>query len=83
MTIDYSRLRSVTARKIVAALESDGFSLDRQRGSHRRYVHPDGRGVTVSFHSTSDTFRPKTLRSIIGGQAQWTKEDLLRLKLLR
>lgn len=74
--VDYSRLRSVTARQIIRALESDGFSLDRQRGSHRRYVPIDGRAVTVSFHRPSDTFRPKTLRSIVACQAQWNDAEL-------
>ncbi|MGH9420065.1 MAG: type II toxin-antitoxin system HicA family toxin [Thermoanaerobaculia bacterium] len=27
-----------------------GFSLVRQRGSHRQYRHTDGRGTTVPFH---------------------------------
>jgi predicted RNA binding protein YcfA (HicA-like mRNA interferase family) len=77
--IDYSRLRSVTARRLVAALERAGFTLKRQSGSHRQYAHPDGRRVTLSFHHSSDTFRMGTLRSIIETQAQWTESDLLRL----
>jgi predicted RNA binding protein YcfA (HicA-like mRNA interferase family) len=47
--IDWSRLRSTTAREIISALTRDGFSLRNQSGSHRRYRHPDGRRVTVSF----------------------------------
>lgn len=83
MTIDYSRLRSITARQIISALEADGFALDRQKVSHRRYEHPDGRAVTVSFHRPSETFRPKTLRSMLERQARWSDADLLRLGLLR
>lgn len=49
--IDYSRLRSLTARELVAALQRDGFIPARQRGSHHRYEHPDGRKVTVPFSS--------------------------------
>lgn len=81
--VDYSRLRSVSAREIVSALLSDGFTLKRQRGAHRRYVHADGRGVTVSFHRPSDTFTLKTLRSIVEVQAEWVEADLVRLGLLR
>ena len=80
--LDWSRLRSVTAREIMAALLRDGFSLRSRAGSHRRYRHADGRRVTVSCHRQSDTFRPKTLRSIIG-QAGWGENDLRRLKLLK
>jgi predicted RNA binding protein YcfA (HicA-like mRNA interferase family) len=41
--IDWSRLRSLTARELIAALARDGFSLRHRSGSHRRYRHPDGR----------------------------------------
>lgn len=82
MTIEYSRLHSLTARQLVAALPRDGFSLVRQRGSHRHYRHPDGRRVTVSFHHASDTFRAGTLRSMIEIQARWNEDDLRRLGLL-
>jgi hypothetical protein len=39
--------------------------------------------VTVSFHHAGDTFRPKTLRSIVEAQARWNEDDLRRLKLIR
>jgi hypothetical protein len=41
MAIDYRALRSLTAREITNALIRDGFVLDRQRGSHRHYYHPE------------------------------------------
>jgi predicted RNA binding protein YcfA (HicA-like mRNA interferase family) len=80
--IDWSRLRSTIAREIVSALIRDGFSLRNQSGSHQRYQHLDGRRVTVSFRRPGDTFRPKTLRSIVDTQARWTEADLRRLKLI-
>jgi len=82
MTVDYSRLRSVTARQLTSALLADGFQLQRQKGSHRHYRHADGRRATLSFHHSSDTFRPGTLRSMVEGQARWTEEDLARLELI-
>jgi predicted RNA binding protein YcfA (HicA-like mRNA interferase family) len=82
VTIDYTALRGLTAREIVAALLTEGFALRRQRGSHRHYFHPDGRRVTVSWHHASDTFRPKLLKLMIEGQAKWTEADLHRLRLL-
>jgi predicted RNA binding protein YcfA (HicA-like mRNA interferase family) len=82
MSIHFSRLRSLTARQLAAALQTDGFTLKRQKGSHRHYVHPNGRRVTLSFHHASDTFRIGTLRSIIELQARWTADDLRRLRLL-
>ena len=80
--IDYSKLRSLTAREIVRALLADGFVFRKQRGSHQRYLHRDGRRVTVTYHSSGATFVPKTLRSMIEEQARWTEEDLRRLRLL-
>ena len=81
MPLDYSRLRNLTAREITKAL-LQGFQLRRQKGSHQRYVHADGRRVTVSFHHSRDIFERKTLKSMIETQARWTEEDLQRLHLL-
>ncbi|RZN40298.1 MAG: addiction module toxin, HicA family [Methanophagales archaeon ANME-1-THS] len=81
--VNYSKLRSLTARELIRALMKDDFYLDRQTGSHQQYYHPDGRRVTVSFHSLNDTFRPKTLKSMIEKQAKWAEEDLKRLKILK
>jgi len=80
--IDYSKLRSLTARQIVSALTRDGFYLDRTSGSHRQFLHPVKGRVTVSFHHPSDTFPPKTLQNIIQ-DAEWTEDDLKRLKIIK
>ncbi len=81
--IDYAHLRSLAARQIVNALQRDGFSLDRQSGSHRLYRHPDGRRETVSYHRPGETFPPKILKSMMEVQARWDEADLRRLGLLR
>jgi predicted RNA binding protein YcfA (HicA-like mRNA interferase family) len=44
-------------------LEQHGFSLVRQRGSHRQYRHPDGSSTTVPFHGSRD-IAPTLLRKI-------------------
>jgi predicted RNA binding protein YcfA (HicA-like mRNA interferase family) len=82
MPIDYRRLRTVTAREIGQALLRDGFVLRRQRGSHQRYQHADGRRATVTFHASSDTFPIGTLRNMVEQQARWTADDLRRLGLI-
>jgi len=81
--INYAKLRSLTARQLLSALERDGFQLRRRRGAHHRYVHADGRKVTVTFHRPGQTFKIGTLRSMIERQACWTEADLKRLKLLK
>jgi len=80
--IDYSNLRSLTAKRIISAFPKDGFYLDRESGSHQQYLHPNKGRVTVSFHHPSDTFPPKTLKKIIQ-EAGWIEKDLKRLKLLK
>jgi predicted RNA binding protein YcfA (HicA-like mRNA interferase family) len=73
--------RGITARQLVKALQADGFVLQRTRGSHRIFRHPDGRRVIVAFHGFSDTFPIGTLRAMIS-DAGWQDADLLRLELL-
>lgn len=50
-------------REVVALLVQLGFQEVRQRGSHRQYRHPDGRGTTVPFHAGRD-ISPTLLRKI-------------------
>jgi predicted RNA binding protein YcfA (HicA-like mRNA interferase family) len=68
--IKYEQLRNLPARKLIRALVEDGFIFRRQEASHQRYVHTDGRRVTVTAHKPSDTFPIKTLQSIIEKQAR-------------
>ena len=80
--INFSRLRSLTARQITSALTRDGFEMARQRGSHRNFSHPDGRIVTVAYHRLGQTFAVGMLRRMLQEQAQWTQDDLRRLGLV-
>jgi predicted RNA binding protein YcfA (HicA-like mRNA interferase family) len=50
-------------REVAALLEGLGFTEIRQKGSHKQYRHPDGRGTTVPFHSGRD-ISPTLLRKI-------------------
>jgi predicted RNA binding protein YcfA (HicA-like mRNA interferase family) len=50
-------------REVCRILESLGFSLVRQRGSHLQYRHGDGRGTTVPNHPGRD-ISPILLRQI-------------------
>jgi predicted RNA binding protein YcfA (HicA-like mRNA interferase family) len=53
----------IKAREAGRILERLGFCVVRQRGSHKQYRHPDGRGTTVPFHSGRD-ISPILLRQI-------------------
>jgi predicted RNA binding protein YcfA (HicA-like mRNA interferase family) len=50
-------------REVVAILERLGFVEVRQRGSHKQFRHPDGRGTTVPMHQGRD-IAPPLLRKI-------------------
>ena len=41
----------ISPREMTALLERLGFRAARQRGSHLRLEHPDGRRTTVSLHA--------------------------------
>lgn len=58
-----STLPVLKPREVVALLELLGFTEVRQRGSHKQFRHPDGRGTTVPFHSGRD-ISPTLLRKI-------------------
>lgn len=45
------------ARRAIRVLERLGFEVVRQRGSHIRLRHPDGRVVTVPMHPGQDIGR--------------------------
>jgi predicted RNA binding protein YcfA (HicA-like mRNA interferase family) len=51
-------------KEIASILETLGFHEARQRGSHKQYRHPDGRGTTVPFHAGRD-ISPILLKQII------------------
>ncbi len=50
-------------REVIKILKALGFEEARQRGSHKQYRHPDGRGTTVPFHPGRD-ISPVILRQI-------------------
>ena len=41
-------------KEVVAILQRLGFVEVRQRGSHKQFRHPDGRGTTVPLHAGRD-----------------------------
>ncbi|MCY4610866.1 MAG: type II toxin-antitoxin system HicA family toxin [Gammaproteobacteria bacterium] len=50
-------------REVIAILVGLGFEEVRQRGSHKRFRHPDGRVTTVPVHAGRD-LSPALLRCI-------------------
>ncbi len=52
-----ARIPSLRANEIVRALQRLGFEVIRQRGSHGRLRHPDGRFATVPDHGSRELRR--------------------------
>ena len=53
------------ARDVIKLIESDGWFLVRQKGSHKQFKHKTKKGlVTVAVHKMSDEIAPGTLNSI-------------------
>jgi predicted RNA binding protein YcfA (HicA-like mRNA interferase family) len=65
------------AREVIGALQRAGFVSVRQRGSHIRLQHPEGRLVTVPNHPGQDIGRG-LLRKILR-DAELTRDDFLAL----
>ncbi|PYU12484.1 MAG: hypothetical protein DMG37_13165 [Acidobacteria bacterium] len=49
---------SATAREFQSVARLLGFTLTRQKGSHARWNHPDGRGVTIPIHGSEEIGPP-------------------------
>jgi predicted RNA binding protein YcfA (HicA-like mRNA interferase family) len=42
------------AKELMRAAEKLGFSLTRQKGSHARWQHKDGRSTTIPVHPSTE-----------------------------
>jgi predicted RNA binding protein YcfA (HicA-like mRNA interferase family) len=68
----------VSARQLISVLQTAGFEVVRQRGSHIRLKHPDGRAVTVPMHANRDIGRG-LLRKILR-DADISREEFVELR---
>ena len=65
-------------REVIAILVTLGFREIRQRGSHKRFSHPDGRSTTVPVHDSRD-IHPDLLR-LIARDAGLTVREFIDLR---
>jgi predicted RNA binding protein YcfA (HicA-like mRNA interferase family) len=63
-------------QEVIRILESMGFVVVRQRGSHVQLRHEDGRATTVPMHKGRD-ISPSLLRKI-ASDIQLTVDEFLR-----
>jgi len=68
------KLPSLTSQQVINLLQKNGFILDRVKGSHHIYYHPEAKKrVTVPFHKKD---LPKGTLLEILRQAGISKDDL-------
>ncbi len=48
------KLKPLSASELIKILSQMGFGQTRQKGSHIRFAHSDGRKVTVPMHPSED-----------------------------
>ena len=52
-------------REAIKLIMKDGWRLDRTRGSHRQYKHPQKRGLVTVSGKPNDDLAPGTQNSIL------------------
>jgi predicted RNA binding protein YcfA (HicA-like mRNA interferase family) len=55
----------VKVREVIRLIESDGWRLDHQTGSHRQYRHPTKPGTLTVAGNLGGDMAPGTLASIL------------------
>ena len=77
------KLPVLKPQEVVSRLEALGFVEVRQRGAHKQFRHPDGRGTTVPFHKGRDISPvPVSSRNICTGSVAFSagKAGVFRVK---
>ncbi len=63
-------MKSLKVKEVIRLLLNDGWYLDRQRGSHRQFRHPDKKGTVTISGKLSVSLTQELLNSIFK-QAGW------------
>ncbi|MCR4369079.1 MAG: type II toxin-antitoxin system HicA family toxin [archaeon] len=71
-------MKPVSARKLVKLVETLGFKQTRIKGSHFRFVHPDGRKATIPVHG-NEPIGESLLNKIIKKDLQMGKKEFFKL----
>lgn len=72
------KLSPISASKLIKILAKEGFLKVRQKGSHARLEHPDGRKTSVPIH-TGESVGVGLLRKILR-DVNLTPEQFNKLK---
>jgi predicted RNA binding protein YcfA (HicA-like mRNA interferase family) len=58
-------MHPIKIRKLIELLESDGWRIDRQKGSHRQFKHPGKPGVVTIAGKDDEEIQRGTLNSVL------------------
>ena len=72
-----SKLPIVNAKQLEKLLLQLGFTIQRQKGSHKFYKHADGRYTTIPHHPGEDLSRP--LIKTILNQIDLSTDEFIQL----
>ncbi|MBW1649570.1 MAG: type II toxin-antitoxin system HicA family toxin [Deltaproteobacteria bacterium] len=73
-----TRYPIISFNNLIAVAKKLGFQQTRQKGSHIRFIHQDGRKITIPDHSNKDV--PKGLLfKIIKYDLELTADDFFKL----
>ena len=79
----WSQLKATTSKELIRALGRDGWTEEKTQGATRAFIKEGSpRRRLVIHHHPGKTFGKKLLEGLIG-DAGWTEEDLVRLRLIR
>lgn len=78
----WGQLKGKTTDELISALLKDGFVLDTPVRTERVYRHPDGRRVSIHYHTGNQCFGPGLLKSLLE-DIGWSEKDMKRLKLIK
>lgn len=73
-----ARFPTVKARQLIAALEELGYTVTRQRGSHRQLTAEDRPRVTISY-ANGDDVPPGVSRKVLVRPVGLDEDEAVRL----
>jgi len=73
-----TKLVPISGKKLCKILENIGFQKVYGKGSHVRYIHPDGRKTVVPVHSNEEI--GQSLSNEIRKQIKLSREEYERLR---
>ena len=74
-------LKNLTAKKIITALERDGWVREITSGATLAFYKPPRKRVVIHYHPNK-TYGPKFLQGILE-DIGWTEKDMKKLKLIK